>query len=663
MKIPYFCCIGAELKRYAQDFDFMNQVYLYKVPTDDSIDEVLAEDYFKAISNSVLQDDIVYIYEASAKTLHECRFDKQNGHITAVPLASDETLTGAVTSIIHDNLTPNKLLKSDENGKVAASDFSENDFVKKSGDTMTGDLAFKYSASYPTLYMHQSATTPDRLVLYKGGVSDKTIILDLAQSAILLEKLHTTKINNGHDIAVPVTNSPQTLALKSEVDLAANSGRMITDQGVWFAKMYAASTVPTGAEYDGKNYADFSQVDSDNNPVIKIYTGASGSWTLTETITPPAEYDGYVPITSKIWDIPEQAGQQGGRILWNHQSKDFTPYPQIISFKNAALTGTSTAPTPTNSSPNNQIANKEYVDNATANSGSGLNVGDIFLTMRNDSELNGAVECNGATYNTTDFIGAQSIGALLVAGKIPYVSLADYATALATNGSVGAFGWDGGSTTAFRVPLLNDIFIETGTATQIGDYLKPGLPDHTHTVSTYDSTFTFAGGTYGGLTAYKTRVTSAASESNPIYGNSTTVQPNAVRYRAMVQLATGATDEALETCTAVTAQVATNTAAIADADYVIESQTPTTENNYTWYRKYKSGWVEQGGYTSMTDSVATIALPITMSDTNYTLLVFQEKNIDGQNVPGITAKTASSFSINPSGSANGSWRVSGVAAS
>lgn len=129
MKIPYFCCIGAELKRYEKDFDFMNQVYLYKVPTDDSIEEVLSEDYFKPISDSVLQDDLVYIYEASAEILHSCRFDKQNGHITAVPLASDETLTGAVTSIIHDNLTPNKLLKSDENGKVTVSDLDESDLI------------------------------------------------------------------------------------------------------------------------------------------------------------------------------------------------------------------------------------------------------------------------------------------------------------------------------------------------------------------------------------------------------------------------------------------------------------------------------------------------------------------------------------------------------
>ena len=94
-------------------------------------------------------------------------------------------------------------------------------------------------------------------------------------------------------------------------------------------------------------------------------------------------------------------------------------------------------------------------------------------------------------------------------------------------------------------------------------------------------------------------------------------------------------------------------------DYVVESQLPTAENNYTWFRKYKSGWIEQGGYLSMTDATMTINLPVTMSDTSYTLLIFQEKNGDGQNVPGVSAKTTSSFSINASSTANGGWQVSG----
>ena len=54
-------------------------------------------------------------------------------------------------------------------------------------------------------------------------------------------------------------------------------------------------------------------------------------------------------------------------------------------------------------------------------------------------------------------------------------------------------------------------------------------------------------------------------------------------------------------------------------DYVIESQNPTSENNYTWYRKYKSGWVEQGGTSTTTSSSVHVTLPVTMADDQYTI--------------------------------------------
>ena len=53
----------------------------------------------------------------------------------------------------------------------------------------------------------------------------------------------------------------------------------------------------------------------------------------------------------------------------------------------------------------------------------------------------------------------------------------------------------------------------------------------------------------------------------------------------------------------------------AGADAVIEYQAPTAGNNYTWYRKYKSGWVEQGGI--LTGRLGTITLSVEMADTNY----------------------------------------------
>lgn len=53
-------------------------------------------------------------------------------------------------------------------------------------------------------------------------------------------------------------------------------------------------------------------------------------------------------------------------------------------------------------------------------------------------------------------------------------------------------------------------------------------------------------------------------------------------------------------------------------DYVVESQAPTAGNNYTWYRKYKSGWVEQGGKAtvSSTTGMATITVSLHIPTSN-----------------------------------------------
>lgn len=56
-------------------------------------------------------------------------------------------------------------------------------------------------------------------------------------------------------------------------------------------------------------------------------------------------------------------------------------------------------------------------------------------------------------------------------------------------------------------------------------------------------------------------------------------------------------------------------------DYVVASQIPTSENNYTWYRKYKSGWIEQGGRNDGMSTVATITMPNAMADITYGVLI------------------------------------------
>ena len=55
-------------------------------------------------------------------------------------------------------------------------------------------------------------------------------------------------------------------------------------------------------------------------------------------------------------------------------------------------------------------------------------------------------------------------------------------------------------------------------------------------------------------------------------------------------------------------------------DYVVESYT----NGTTWYRKYKSGWVEQGasvGYTSNANTWVPYTLPTPMADGKYSVVI------------------------------------------
>lgn len=92
------------------------------------------------------------------------------------------------------------------------------------------------------------------------------------------------------------------------------------------------------------------------------------------------------------------------------------------------------------------------------------------------------------------------------------------------------------------------------------------------------------------------------------------------------------------------------------ADAVVEYQNPTAENNYTWYRKYASGWVEQGGKTSNftntsggTSDNKTVILPVVMADTNYSIMITRAGFGSGWSYRELIAyetnKTTSSFVI------------------
>ena len=263
------------------------------------------------------------------------------------------------------------------------------------------------------------------------------------------------------------------------------------------------------------------------------------------------------------------------------------------------------------------LINDSQIGGDGSTSNSFHNIGEIFYTMRTDTILNGAVECDGSQYNFTDF---PDIKNLLDEGKLPYVSIGEFDSMVTNQGVCGSFGhnesgtfygwsstmqgdWytksetpqvgddlfkkqydvmekvdtvyeiredpyrividaDGHSATRetsldetipestyFKVPKLSNIFIESGTNTNIGNYVKAGLPNITATLPADDyNTYGWAGAFYEGSTVNPaTRhlesmsgqyhpVYFDASRCSSIYGKSNTVQPPAVLYRTMIQL-------------------------------------------------------------------------------------------------------------------------------
>ena len=106
-------------------------------------------------------------------------------------------------------------------------------------------------------------------------------------------------------------------------------------------------------------------------------------------------------------------------------------------------------------------------------------------------------------------------------------------------------------------------------------------------------------------------------------------------------------------------------------DTVVAFQRPSIDNNYTWYRKYASGWVEQGGIvfpTTTTPTRVSVTLPVTMSSNVYPVQITSGDNTADANIYSYyTNRTTTGFELlynhtTSSYTIGDSWQVSGMAA-
>lgn len=262
----------------------------------------------------------------------------------------------------------------------------------------------------------------------------------------------------------------------------------------------------------------------------------------------------------------------------------------------------------------------------------------------------------GATDNTTDHSVIGDIkwssadltqaGFLIANGA--EVGRATYPDLCAVYEAMG-FPWGAGDgSTTFNLPNLIGKFAEG--ANSAGGYHEAGLPNITGTIdylrspsavtTKYQKAFkdsyakidniNYVGSTGGGCTY----VDFKASNSNAIYGNSTTVQPPSALLIPYVKAFNGAsadsTDLAISEVANDVARLSANIVGKNECkSYVVES---VVNEDGSWYRKYSDGWVEQGGiHTISNDTNETINYLKPLSKAIYANIVELTSSVGSTN--------------------------------
>ena len=264
-----------------------------------------------------------------------------------------------------------------------------------------------------------------------------------------------------------------------------------------------------------------------------------------------------------------------------------------------------------------------------------------------------------------------------------FTTEANWQSSVTNYGVCGKFVLDTSNQT-IRLPMVEGFIEGTLDEDAVSDLIEAGLPNITGRMGVIndisniatDGAFHIQTTSIGGVgvdtassAGWSYRLD--ASRSSSIYGNSDTVQPQAIKGYYYIVLATNV-DLTLSVDTdAIINDVTNLQTEVGGADYVVEYQMPTAENSYSWYRLYKSGWIEQGGMTSVGNDENSYAMTFlkTMADTNY-FATYQRYNTGSGTIASgwigdntICNYSTTSFSISRGFNGPIRWKVEGMAAS
>ena len=210
----------------------------------------------------------------------------------------------------------------------------------------------------------------------------------------------------------------------------------------------------------------------------------------------------------------------------------------------------------------------------------------------------------------------------------------EYAQDISSFGQCGKFVV---SNDYIRIPTITRFIGATITLSEIGKTYKESLPNIKGTTFMQESGFDNVGGSFYIYNSSKAGIPSGnaenayyqlgfdASLSSTTYQDEAKVQPDHTKYPYYMVISTEGQTASVEIDINQVFEdlnIKANTSLSnvdANIDYVVESYDDDSGN---WYRVYKSGWVEQGGfYESSETNIRTINLLKEMAGTKYNIQV------------------------------------------
>lgn len=342
-----------------------------------------------------------------------------------------------------------------------------------------------------------------------------------------------------------------------------------------------------------------------------------------------------------------------------------------------------------NSNTGNSLSDDTYWEEVQLGGGATRNIGEIVpsiipLTDADKHLLDGSLILGGGIYQGfVDYIAELYTDD--PTAKY-FCTEAQWQTLVTTYGVCGKFVYDSVNNTV-RLPKITGFVEGTTDASALGELIEAGLPN---ILATWNNGF-FSGGGTGAVTttAYSSnfepyqgsshpnlsKASFNASRSSAIYGNSDTVQPQAIKVLYYIVIATStktdievdideiATDlngkadvDLSNTTPAISFATAMNNAGIRT---VIE----TYQNGTSGYRIWSDGYCEQWVHKDNWGDVSSFTFLKAFKDTNY-IVVFNGRKEDSTSNLGIKTITTTTINYNNADqSLNGDLLAKGYLAS